>query len=319
MLVEGMWSEWSKAVTYSTKFSSHEVMHSPQDSNPDVFPLEPIVSEPPKPMDIDGANVANKSWNGVLDSRYQNLNSMNLALMLRLSRSLKEYGKQPPAKSLNGGKPGEVINDNEISILARETDMEMSADSLRRNADSEGNPFHRSSSCPVPRARTKADLRLGGLRLVSSPKRLNLHTQSTQASREAKRPRLSADTPKMNGENTSGQPLAASASGIDFRKVNVEVEAKKRKLLTLELAARLQRLQGQQREEWLDVDHEAMRHSPSPSSPSHTQADTQLQRAAESGGNGGRRQEVDIVGPITSFAKSRSLEGYEMPISCNYM
>ena len=232
------------------------------------------------PIDADTAELSStnsktdavsKAWSEIMDEILMRLNSSNKVLTMRLQQSLKEFDSQD----------SNAMNDMEVSaaepeiVIVAESEVEVRAESPRHvDADDAGvrvesqNSPH-SSSAPVQRARTKADLRLGGLRLVSSPKDLILPRPSSPVEREMKRARLSPSAfggqpiCKQDGVNFvfEGSDADRQRGADDQVPARTEHDAKERQLLGLKLAARLNRLQQ------AGADLDAKIRSPSP--PAH--------------------------------------------------
>lgn len=315
-----MWSEWSKAVIYSTKTSEENSLISEGGASAQPFTFRPVDTDLPQAIDVDVREVsreslresAGTSWSEILDRCTGKLNILNLTLISKLSMCLKEYDLRVN-QSVN---ISEREDDNREDM---ECEIEVSASPLQLSVDSDIHASPHSAQHPVPRARTKADLRLGGLRLVSTPKELNVCRPPSPICREAKRVRLNVEGPKASLDDACVS-LAVVSDASELRgssRIENEGDARERKLLSLKLAARLQRLQGRPRDEWLDVDHDATRYSPSPPSTAQSQADGQACSLPEavaagspsdrpSGSDRRRRYEGDRTVPTaTSTSKPR--------------
>ena len=290
-LVDGVWSEWSKAVIYNTTLFANESMNLSDLYDDGPFSFRPIgsffctyLSE-----ECMRGSGSSKTWTEILGRLLGTLNSLNSSLASQLEKSLADYdlrGKDPV-------KEQEKECEQEDDILMMESDTEARAPSPGRSVGSESHTSTQSASGPVPRARTKADLRLGGLRLVSTPKDLNMHRPNSPSRREAKRARSALDSSRPYSEDM----VQGDGEWQRQRASESEVEVRERKLLSLKLAARLQRLQAPALQPSGDVDLDpsgaaldsgAARWPPSPPAPGAANS-----QAAGSGGDAKRHSSTE--------------------------
>jgi hypothetical protein len=268
MLLDGSWSEWSKAVIYGTKrlnATGDEVSGSSglDLSNPILF--WPNGAETAHCAQLNSTNsktdAVSKAWSEIMDEIFERLNLSNKALISRLQQSLEEFDRQD-SSAMIGMEIAEA--EPEIAIVTvAESEVEARSGSPEHfNADAgvDAQKSPRSSSAPVQRARTKADLRLGCIRVVSSPKDMILPRPVSPTERELKRARLSPSA--FGGQPTFQQDSAnslAEESDADRPPTRMEHDAKERQVLSLKLAARVIRLHQ------AGADSNAKHRSPSPS------------------------------------------------------